>query len=289
MEALKAGLAYTFAVMPEAIQILMHYTNHTKFPNVLTPISPTTAHRRRYQQYHNVMTGDDACENRGYTTLQCSTVGCCQWDRACHSAVGTGPCYTNAAIHSSFTLAPTAGPAGTPTVAPVVVAPTPAATLTVAPVTAAPVAPPVVGGPTVAPGPVITPLTGGRRLKDDEDDETQTEARVHSITVQFKEGLRYKMDRILMDQMRKEGLFQQLEEVPTDSPDKPLRIHSYSIRDLKSKSESEKWTALKEEVFESPQSSVFVAGLAGCALMGVAFVVSKARASYNQASAGPVE
>jgi len=205
---LKAGLAYTFAVMPEAIQILMHYTNHTKFPNVLTPISPTTAHRRRYQQYHNVMTGDDACENRGYTTLQCSTVGCCQWDGACHSAVGTGPCYTNAAIHSSFTLAPTAGPAGTPTVAPVVVAPTPAATVTVAPVTAAPVAPPVVGGPTVAPGPVITPLTGGRRLKDDENDETQTEARVHSITVQFKEGLRYKMDRILMDQMRKEGLFQ---------------------------------------------------------------------------------
>jgi len=290
MEALKAGLAYTFAVMPEAIQILMHYTNHTKLPNVLTPISPATAHRRRYQQYHNVMTGDDACENRGYTTLQCSTVGCCQWDTACHSAVGTGPCYTSAAANPTFSMPGTAAPVVTavgvtiappaaPVAAPVVAAPVVAAPVVAAPVVAAPVA----SFPTAAPGPVITPLTG-RRLKEEE-----TEARVHSISVQFKEGLRYKMDHLLMNAMRKEGLFQQLEEVHTDSADKPLRIHSYTIRDLKSKSESEKWTDLKEEVFDSPQTPFFVAGLAGCALMGVAFVAMKARASYNQANAGPVE
>merc|ERR1740117_2251253 len=178
------------------------------------------------------------------------------------------------------TAAPAIAAVGVTIAPPVVAAPVVAAPVVAAPVVAAPL---VATAPTVAPGPVITPLTG-RRLKEEEN-----EARVHSISVQFKEGLRYKMDHLLMNAMRKEGLFQQLEEVHTDSADKPLRIHSYTIRDLKSKSESEKWNSLKEEVFDSPQTPFFVAGLAGCALMGVAFVAMKARASYNQANAGPVE
>jgi hypothetical protein len=37
--------------------------------------------------------GEEQCEGHGYSSEQCSAVGCCHWDGAgCWSAVGDGPC-----------------------------------------------------------------------------------------------------------------------------------------------------------------------------------------------------
>jgi len=187
-------------------------------------------------------------------------------------------CYSNAITVAAATAAPVAA--------------------TAAPVTAAPLAPqPALVNeglpPTAAPGPVITPLTGAvgpqaqsRRLDDDD------EARVSSIEIRFKNGLHYEMDHKLMNAMIEEGLFKELEDMPADVP---VGIHSYEIR-------NNKWTAgdlsekdsLPEEMgFSHSHVGVAVFALAGSALMGVAFVIRRARATYQPVEEdtllGPVE
>jgi len=204
VEVLRQALSFTFAVMPELIQILVHYTDQNKdlLPGT---VDNAAAHRRRYVQYHNAMTGTDACENRGYNMAKCATVGCCQFDaptEECHSNVGDQACFKTGApgfmssvtLGASSTLAPgVAVPAAVPIpAAPVpAVAPgqplppivTPAPVPAVAPLPVAPVVPvgsPIVapvGGPAVA-GPVIAPLQGNRRLGDDGDDDADDEESV---------------------------------------------------------------------------------------------------------------
>jgi len=293
--ALKTGLSYTFAIMPEAITMIVHYANLTNIPPVLpggggAVVNPTSSHRRRYTQFHNVMTGEDSCENRGYNNAQCMEVGCCTWDGACHSAVGNGPCYKNGI--------PATGPTVAPTVGPTVAATGPTGS-TASPVTLPPTAAPEQSGPfselpatTVQPGPVIAPLIGGgRRLDNDvEDDDEETGTHVYGISIQFKDGLRYEVDEKLIDEMYREGLFKTFEEVP--SGDNPLRIHSYAIRDMNDEL-SQKYSLSEKvgAVIKSPQQILVLSAFAGCALMGVAFVVRRVRTGYRRVeeASGPVE
>jgi len=332
---LKDALSYVFAVLPEAITIMEHYLNQTVVPGTLNPTTASgtaAAHRRRYQQYHNVMMGTDACENRAYDATACGEVGCCQYDTTtdeCHSAVGTGPCYKNGVAVSANLLNPaalnaqvmTAGaktPTGTAAASAVsnhlgVNASTANAILNhlaanpqhvsailngINSLTPAPGnIPATVLPPTVAPGPVITPLlpigTGGRRL--------QTETRVHSMTVSFKDGLRYEVDHKLINEMLSQGLFKQFEDVETGD-DKPIRIHSYAVRNLSPAgpkedslpSMSQKDSLPKDiktgAVAQSLQTPL-LAALACCTLLGVTLVLRRSRNSYLQVeeSSEPVE
>lgn len=293
--ALKTALSYTFAVMPEAISMVMHYANLTVPQGEFNPetgimgVDQQPAHRRRYQQYHNVLMGQDACENHDFDAAQCQEVGCCTWDDACHSAVGNGPCYAGVAAPTGPEAAIPTGP----TVAPVTpLEPMPAITPnTPLPGTAAPVVAPaaVATGTTAAPaGPVIQPLN--RRLQGRFLAEAETEPHVHAVSIQFNKGLKYDVDNLLMDQMLKEGLFKEVEEVP--SGDKPLRIHSYAIRNLGDLSQKDSLPKDLRSVFQSPQQTLVLSAFAGCALMGVAFLVRRARGSYqrvSEESSGPVE
>jgi hypothetical protein len=305
IEVLRQALSFTFAVAPEFIQILVHYMD--QIPQQPATTAGGGAHRRRFMKYHNVLTGVESCENRNYNLQQCSAAGCCQYDQPsaeCNSAVGNGPCYKHnapgfltSATFGETTAAPAvavaAVPAGT-TVAPAVVA---------VPVTA------------TAAGPVITPLQTNpelnRRLeedKPDEDAETMDldekeldkagldDRRVHKISIRFKKGLKYKVDNELMDTMIKEGLFQQLEEVPTE--DEPLRIHKIETEDLNPESHKneppEYDTTSISNVLGSSQRMLLISAVFGGVLLGVAFVVRRARASYQRVEedtllVGPVE
>jgi hypothetical protein len=281
------------------------------------------------------MMGTDACENRAYDATACGEVGCCQYDTTtdeCHSAVGTGPCYKNGVAVSANLLNPAAlnaqvmaagqktptGSTGTAAASAIsnhlgVNASTANAiinhlaanpqhvsailnglnSLTPAPGNI----PATVLPPTVAPGPVITPLlpigTGGRRLK--------TETRVHSMTVSFKDGLRYEVDHKLINEMLSQGLFKQFEDVETGD-DKPIRIHSYTVRNLSPAgpkedslpSMSQKDSLPKDiktgAVAQSLQTPL-LAALACCTLLGVTLVLRRSRNSYLQVeeSSEPVE
>jgi len=316
---LKSALSYIFALMPEAITIVMHYTNMT------TPVGtfdPQTAHRRRYQQFHNVMTGDDACENRDYDSEQCGEVGCCQWEpdmEECHSAVGSGPCYKNGVVASAGLETPhqlhegfvgesgeETGPseAATP-VEPIEPLPSSIASATVLPGTVAPTVEPFGVSTTVA-GPVIQPLIG-RRLDAEKEEhhddiaenapQTKTERHLTGVSVQFKNGLKYEVDNLLMDTMIKEGLFKNLESLhaPEEDDDTPVRVHSYSIRETRPATGGEE-PALVEEVAHSPLHAVLFLSLAAFTVSGVAFVVRRARHTYHRVDApvvdqeiGPVE
>jgi hypothetical protein len=322
---LKSALSYIFALMPEAITIVMHYTNMT------TPagtFDPNSAHRRRYQQFHNVMTGDDACENRGYDSEQCQEVGCCQWEadmEECHSAVGSGPCYKNGVVASAGLQNPhelnnplaetgPTGPVATP------VEPESSINSGIAlPGTAAPSPVPFAGVSTTQPaGPVIAPLIG-RRLDeaeerclldeaeehaDDADDEDtaeddaepKIERHLTGVSVQFKNGLKYEVDDLLMNAMIKEGLFKNLESLhaPADDDDTPVSMHSYTVRNVRTPTEDK--PSVLEEVARSPVNALAFVALAAFAVSGVAFVVRRARHTYHRVDApvldqefGPVE
>jgi len=140
-------------------------------------------------------------------------------------------------------------------------------------------------GVTAAAGPQIEPLTTntGRRLSE------HTETHVHAVTVSFAGGLKYEMDNILMDEMIKEGLFKSVEDVP--SGDTPLRIHSYEIQDL---TPAQKYSVSEtiQKAVQSSQTSLVLSAFVGCALLGVTFVVRRARNSYQRVEEnyfGPVE
>jgi len=125
--------------------------------------------------------------------------------------------------------------------------------------------------------------THGRRLSE------HTETHVHSVTVSFSGGLKYEMDNILMDEMIKEGLFKNVEDVP--SGDTPLRIHSYEIHDL---TPAQKYSVSEtiQKAVQSSQTSLVLSAFVGCALLGVTFVVRRARNSYQRVEEnyfGPVE
>jgi len=282
---LQTALSYTFAIMPEIIQIIVHYSK--KIPKKV--------------KYHNVISGDDACENRGFSMTRCETVGCCKWDAlygadgACRTAVGTGPCWNKDAKVGTMIKDVETAPVYAPAVAaaPVVAAAVPAGlpafpqpaivAATALPPTAAPLA-------TV---PVITPLTS-RRLNEEEGEEEDGEPRASHITVSFKEGVRYQVDNLLIDEMRKQGMFKEFEAVP--SGDKPLIIESYTIRDLQPPtgpdySQKDSLPAGLFSVSQSPLQILAGSAFVGCVLLGVALVARRAQGSYQRVadSAGPVE
>lgn len=223
---LRTGLAYVFAVAPEAIHLLLHYTNNSmeKQPTTPAPVGPggepiptpaPNSGRRRASLHNDHLSGEVVCENAGLTTRElCASKACCVWHanwRQCQSGVANGPCVGGfrGDVYDT-TLSPAAAP---PQAVPATVLP-----------------------PTVPPANVIPALDGGRRLEDGENDLDEEEIRpdrrpIHEMTVSFKGGIQYEISRPVMDELIKQGVFRDSLST-SDRLDEKFTIHSYIIRDL---------------------------------------------------------
>jgi hypothetical protein len=323
VDALKGVLSYAFAVLPEGMTIATHYINQTHFPGTVNPVNPSGSvnindngvtatsagapHRRRYQQFHNVMLAHDACEGHSYTNAQCVEVGCCQYhaDLAeCHANSPNHECLTPGmdANGNPIVAAPAgiAAAARNGVVAPITnaqaataAATAPAVVSTAA--TAATAAAAATGSnlpPTVAPEAIIPTIGGRRLLAKDEDDEEDAENGVDGITIEFPHGLRYELDDKLMHALYHEGLFKDFEDMKAPHGDKQVRIHSWTIEDARP---AEKYAQEGKVAGAStlPLHASILAGIAGCALLSVAFVVHRrlrgGQYEHVQESMGPVE
>jgi hypothetical protein len=223
-DALRQGLAYVFAVLPEAIHLILHYSNNSlEHKNIETAIEtgvPTpkpNSGRRRANLHNNQLSGELVCENHGYDVRACSQQDCCVWHanwRLCESAVGNGPCtggYRGQVYDTTTPPAPGQAVPGLLQAAP------------------GSVLPPTV--PPVAAIPNVVPALGGRRLEDDDElEEKRTNNKpIHQMTFSFEGGLRYEVDQLLMDEMIKQGMFR---EMMSNSLEEKFEVHSYTIRDL---------------------------------------------------------
>lgn len=189
-ETIRKIMAYGFAVLPEAINIVTHAANgsHTPLFNASSWHNPLLDNREQGPHRHNVQSGEVACEGHNFDSQTCGSIGCCMFssaDEKCHSAVGPGPCYKEE--------------------------------------------PPVPQSSNVGLKLPATPQSPtaslGRRLRSSGDE--------HKATVTFNEGLSYRLDRRLMDEMLRRGLFNFDDHDNNDlnHPIHGLRIQSYEITD----------------------------------------------------------
>jgi hypothetical protein len=216
-DALRQGLAYVFAVLPEAIHLILHYSKnsveHNNIENGVPTPKPNSG-RRRVNLHNTQLSGEVVCENRGYDVRGCSQQDCCVWHanwRKCESAVGNGPCVGGYRGQVYDTTTPPAPGQAVPYVVP------------------GSVLPPTV--PPVAAVPNVVPALGGRRLEDeDEVEEKRMDNRpIHQMTFSFEGGLRYEVDQLLIDEMIKQGMFR---EMMSNNLEEKFEVHSYTIRDL---------------------------------------------------------
>lgn len=288
---LRQALSFVFATMPNMITVLAHYTVNEQPAGIVD--DPNHRHRRRYMQYHSAQSGVAACEGHGYDMAKCGSVGCCQYDEPtgeCHSAVGPGPCFVKDApgFLSSATLGEPLTPAATPA-EPLTPAATPAVPEVAKPLAAVTAAPEATAPTAPAAGPVIAPL-GQRRLEaedlEEEDDEEDNEGISH-VTLKFTGGLQYHVDNLLLEAMQNEGLFRQVEELSTEG--KPVRIHSFKVRQLKADNLTEKKESLVDGISEalrdSPVRMLLVGAIAVGTLLGVAVAIRRVhRGNYAPVS-----
>jgi hypothetical protein len=168
------------------------------------------------------------CEGHGFDQTACLAQACCIFQfvtKECHSAVGNGPCTGGSRGIDYQTPAPTvAAAAGL------------ASTLLASGVTP----PPQFGGRRLDDDDLDVSHAAQRRRSlphqhspndDDDLDEEEVDRRpIQQATISFKEGLRYEVDRVLLDEMIKQGMFRNM--IDSDSEEEKFEVHSYTITDL---------------------------------------------------------
>jgi len=239
-EAIRKVMAYGFAILPEAVSITFHALNGTHLHMFPNPASEPAPVWNLPPQRHNVQSGEVACEGHNFDARACASVGCCIFSSA------------DEACHSAVGQGPCYKEAPTTTLSS------------------------LSGNFPAGPQIPVTPLPPTpppqRRLRE-------VVHRVTNVTVRFEEGLRYNVDRKLMDEMLRRGLFN-FEDHDNNDPHHPLHglfIQSYEITGSDAREgdyeEADSLVSIVNRTRHSTEVGVILAAIVSTIVLGVGAVL----------------